>query len=453
MRLKASPSKVLMLTGGTLIAVTGIAAQLRFPDAWEGYVATLRIFVPLAILSGILYLASVATILRVELPKRALWGILLVAGLMRLIVLPMTPMLSTDVYRYVWDGRVQAAGINPYRYIPQAPELTFLRDETIYPNINRAYYARTIYPPVAEALYFLVARASPTVFAMKAAMVAFEILVIIAVFRLLDDAGLPRMRVLIYAWNPLAVWEFAGNGHVDSAAIGFIALALLARSRRRMVWTGAALGAATLVKFLPLVLFPALWRRWDLRMPAAFAFVVLVSYLCFVGAGRHILGFLPGYVSEEGLQSGSGIYYLFLLGQIAKAPPAWVYMAAVAFLLVGLGYRMAFLRPLSGAPESETLDVAKYALLLATALMVAITPHYPWYFAWLALPACLVPSYSVLYLTVAGFLLYFDPRHVFVLWRGVVYLGFPLLALAELWWRRRQEPAGPANPYARRISQ
>ena len=90
-----------------------------------------------------------------------------------------------------------------------------------------------------------------------------------------------------------------------------------------MVWTGAALGAATLVKFLPLVLFPALWRRWDLRMPAAFAFVVLVSYLCFVGAGRHILGFLPGYVSEEGLQSGSGIYYLFLLGQIAKAPPAW----------------------------------------------------------------------------------------------------------------------------------
>ena len=28
-----------------------------------------------------------------------------------------TPPLSTDLHRYAWDARVQANGINPYRYV------------------------------------------------------------------------------------------------------------------------------------------------------------------------------------------------------------------------------------------------------------------------------------------------------------------------------------------------
>ena len=66
---------------------------------------------------------------------------------MRLGLLFAEPYLSTDIYRYIWDGRVQAAGINPYRYMPIAPELSHLRDAAIFPNINRPDYAVTIYPP------------------------------------------------------------------------------------------------------------------------------------------------------------------------------------------------------------------------------------------------------------------------------------------------------------------
>ena len=61
------------------------------------------------------------------------------------------------MYRYVWDGRVQLAGINPYRYVPAADQLAFLRDAAVYPNINRAEYAHTVYPPVAQAIFALAA--------------------------------------------------------------------------------------------------------------------------------------------------------------------------------------------------------------------------------------------------------------------------------------------------------
>ena len=75
----------------------------------------------------------------------------------RLSVLWVTPgFLSDDIYRYVWDGLVQQAGINPYHYPPEAPELGFLRDETIFPMINRKS-ALTIYPPAAQ-LFFRAAR-------------------------------------------------------------------------------------------------------------------------------------------------------------------------------------------------------------------------------------------------------------------------------------------------------
>ena len=100
---------------------------------------------------------------------------------MRLLTLTAPPILSSDMYRYVWDGRVQLAGINPYRYVPAAdPELAFLRDAAVYPHINRAEYAHTVYPPAAQAIFALAAIATPGVFGMKAMMAAFDVLAIVA---------------------------------------------------------------------------------------------------------------------------------------------------------------------------------------------------------------------------------------------------------------------------------
>src|SRR6202790_2068293 len=153
--------------------------------------------------------------------RAALAGILLVGVAMRLILLP-SPPASNDIYRYVWDGRVQAAGINPYRYLPADEALRGLRDEAIYPNINRASYAPTIYPPAAELVFFAATRISETVVFMKTVMLVFEGLAVWAILQLLAARGLPGTRVLLYAWHPLPLWEFAGSGHVELLWIAFL---------------------------------------------------------------------------------------------------------------------------------------------------------------------------------------------------------------------------------------
>ena len=121
--------------------------------------------------------------------RGALIVILVGAVAMRLALLFVEPYLSTDIYRYVWDGRVQAAGINPYRYVPSAPELAHLRDAAIFPNINRADYAVTIYPPTAQAIFLAVTRFGESVVAMKLGLIAFEAATVAALLALLQRQG------------------------------------------------------------------------------------------------------------------------------------------------------------------------------------------------------------------------------------------------------------------------
>ncbi len=131
-------------------------------------------FVMVAMAQAIVYLISVGLVWNRQTSWRALVAILAVAALLRLPILCAPPYLSSDIYRYVWDGRVEGAGINPYRYIPISPHLDRLRDLQIFPHINRSTYARTIYPPAAEGIFFVVTRISGSLIAMKAAMVVIR---------------------------------------------------------------------------------------------------------------------------------------------------------------------------------------------------------------------------------------------------------------------------------------
>src|SRR5262249_46955626 len=151
--------------------------------------------------------------------RGALIVILVAAVAMRLALVFVEPYLSTDIYRYVWDGRVQAAGINPYRYVPSAPERAHLHDAVIYPNINRpSHNARlrgppgTHSPPMAQAIFLAVTRLGDSVLAMKLGLIACEAATVVVVLALLDRQGISGTRIAAYAWHPLPVWEIAGSG-------------------------------------------------------------------------------------------------------------------------------------------------------------------------------------------------------------------------------------------------
>jgi hypothetical protein len=300
---------------------------------------------------------------------------------------------------------VQAAGINPFRYIPADSHLAFLRDLEIYPHINRRDYAHTIYPPGAQMLFLLITRIGATVRWMKAGMVGLEALTIWVLVKLLQALGMRREQVLIYAWHPLVLWEVASSGHVDGAALPLIALALLFYVRHKPVATGIALAVATLIKLYPIALFPALYRRsaWrDWRMPAVVAGIVAAGYACYSSVGRHVLGFLPEYAKEEGLDSGSR-YFLLTLARHAlhwDSLPTSAFYVFSALLLLGLAL-WAFLNSEAGA-----LIAIRCGFVIATALMLLFSSHYPWYYLWLLPFLSLIPYVPMLYFSTACFYLY-----------------------------------------------
>src|SRR5260370_26588381 len=175
---------------------------------------------------------------------------------------------------------------------------------------------------------------------MKAVMVGFEGLAVWALLELLAAGGLPATRVLLYAWHPLPLWEFAGSGHVDAVAIAFLLLAFVGADRRSPILAGIALAAGTLVKYFPAVAGPAIYKRWDWRLPVAFAAALAIPYLPYLGAGTKVFGFLSGYVAEEGLVQGSGLFLWQLAGTFLHLPEqAFAYyfpLAAIVMAALGL---------------------------------------------------------------------------------------------------------------------
>ena len=418
--------KPILLAGAVLLVATAAGLALRVHQGADpNSQQHVALFVLILAVSAAAFLAACLSVSRGPDP-RALAAILGVAITLRALVLTAPPFLSSDLYRYVWDGTVARAGINPYRYVPADPALARLRDDTIYPHVNRRDYAPTIYPPTAQLVFRAVASLSRTTLAFRLAAIAFEALGIACLLLLLDQTAQPLSRILIYAWNPLAVWAYAGNGHVDALAIGLIPLALLLRAARRDAATGVALGAAILVKFLPLAIAPALWRVPRLRMPLACAATILLLYGLYASAGGRVFGFLGAYSGEEHITSGSGIWLLAGLGHLVTLPPAAsrLYLLAAAVVLAALAFRGL-------RRDAGIQSVARQAGLLAAATTVAISPHYPWYFPYLGLFSVLAPSLALTWLSTAPLLLYLDPLHGFFAWPSLVYVPAILLAVID----------------------
>ncbi len=431
---------VLRLAGlGVLLCALMLGALMLHVPGSHSVGSPLRtnIFVGVLAAGVAVYFLCVKLVLRNRLPARAIWIVLGVAVIMRAVLLPVPPFLSGDVFRYVWDGEVQAAGINPYRYVPADPALASLRTPAIYPRINRKTYARTIYPPAAELVFAIVTRISRTIIGMKIAMVAFEAVAILCLLRLLMIAGLPPERVLIYAWNPLALWAFAGNGHADAIAIGLLALALLCRARHRDGFAGMILAFATLVKFLPVVVAPAFLRGGRLWRPfLAGGMTIVLLYMLYNSVGWHVLGYLPGYGAEEGLDNGSGFWLLAGFSQIFPLS-RWVVLIYLLAAVGGFGWLTFWIARGKFRPTgNEIVTLCRDSAILAACATIIVSPHYAWYFAWLAVPCVVAPLPAVIWLSAAPVLLYLDPFQERFFWPSLVYLPAIALALASFWRHR-----------------
>jgi len=186
-----SPFFRLSALGVALLSVAAVGLLLNIPPNASGAdLVRVDVLVALMMAAVAIYFVTVRLVLQRAWPHQTIWMVIAVAVLLRALLLTAPPFLSSDIYRYVWDGCVQAAGINPYRYEPADSALARLRDTAIYPNINRVTYARTIYPPVAQMVFAAVGRIWDSVTGMRLTMLGFEALGIACALNLLSLAGL-----------------------------------------------------------------------------------------------------------------------------------------------------------------------------------------------------------------------------------------------------------------------
>ena len=200
------------MTRRSLFWLTGLAALTMaveiilgwsiLPDSYDTIVNYMWVEVPIYVAAVIVVFCDKSA--DPAATRRAVALIIIVAAALRVMAVPIG-IESTDISRYVWDGRVQGAGINPYGHIPADPSLAFLRDDEIYPEINRKDYAPTIYPPFAQIVFFLTTRISEQLWVMKSVMVGFDGLTIWALMRLLKARKIPPTRILLYAWHPVPI--------------------------------------------------------------------------------------------------------------------------------------------------------------------------------------------------------------------------------------------------------
>ena len=249
--------------------------------------------------------------------------IIFFAVFFRAVLIPTgTKPLSDDIYRYIWDGRVQQTGINPYLYPPSSEQLKSLRDNKIYPHINRKDFP-TVYPAGAQ-IFFRVSHAliGDRIFGFKGLMVFFDVMTVLVLLALLKAYGVEETRIFIYAWNPLVIFEIGYAGHLEGLTVFLIVLAFYLNAKKKKAAAVIVLALSSATKLYPALMLPALLNRGErIKGAALFLCAFFVLYLPFLTAGHKITGFLPMYFKNPYERFNLGLKYL-----IMHLFPGWDYL-------------------------------------------------------------------------------------------------------------------------------
>ena len=374
------------------------------------------------------------------------------AGL-QLLALTHIPVTSDDDFRYAWDAKVQFAGIDPYRYAPTSSHLAFLRDDFLFPaglhpcphgiadgcTLINLPDQHTIYPPLAQAAFVTLRLISfgghggHLPLQLAAAAGALAIAAVLA--RRAVRTSRPLWTVAMWAWCPMTVMELGNNALIDWLAGLLGLLAIGAAERRRPLATGAWLGAAIVTKLYPVLLLPSVVRRRPLVVVGGMVAVIGVSYLPHVLAvGRGVIGYLPGYLHEDGYSTGRGYR---LIGAVLPPVPAGI--AAVLAVVAAMAW--AAFRADPDRPDRSALLVVGVALL-------ATTPSLPWYTLLLLALAARVGRPEWLGVVAAATVSYLGAgagAKLSVVGASAYGAGLVIL-LAGTWWRLTRGAAAGRSP-------
>ena len=341
-------------------------------------------FTWIALLASALFLPLAYLLLNRPITRAALMALLTAGLVVRASFLNMTPLGSDDVYRYLWDGKVQAHGVNPYRYAPSDPELHALRSDILPTRVNHPDM-KTVYFPFAQWIYFVCYHLSgESVWGFKLLLLLAEAATLLTLFLLLRHFAMPPKLLLLYALCPLPVLQFAIDAHLDALGFPLLLGGLLLYARGRALPGLFLLGLSLAVKPVGLVILPVLFfqeNTWTARIRVVLIplITVAVQFLPYL-AGTHpfdaLLVFAGNWLFNGPVFSA---LHLLIANNLHTRLVCAVLLVLVLLLVVLLPGRRTWL---------EKIYYAILALLLLSPVV------HPWYVGWLAVLLPLVPRWS-----------------------------------------------------------
>ena len=389
--MKVTPSHRLYGLGALLLVALTICSR-NFSRMGEP-----SFIMPLAV-AGVAYLLAVRELFSTpSFPKRVIVFGLALAALWHVLFLRLPPGLDDDVHRYVWDGRVQRLGYNPYIVVPSDPALAALHTSETRTLNNPD--VPSPYPAGAQLFFRAVTSIHESTFALKVAFVGCDLAILFVLLDLLRCSRQPEHWVLAYAWHPLLATDVAGSGHIDIVGALLLVVSAAALGRRFRTVAAVAFGLAVAVKVLPIVLLPLYWRRVRVRDSALAAVVVGVLYIPFLNHGRIPIGSLGTYVQSFRFNGP-----VFATLERVTTPQ----------VVAGLAVLVGFLTAIWMRKRSAEWSSDAFAWPMAASLLCAPVV-YPWYMLWL-LPfvrsvstvpiiiwaVSIIPTYYVWYLRTLG---------------------------------------------------
>jgi alpha-1,6-mannosyltransferase len=319
------------------------------------------------------------------------WGVLF-----RVLLLPVPPLTSTDVFRYVWDGKVFVWTGNPYRCAPVSDELRSLRDGYVFPHINHPELP-TIYPPLAQVLFAVAyLLGNDSLWGIKLLnLLAEGVTLWLLGFVRLAAVGRDASWIVAYAWCPLPILESMVGVHGDTLGMPWLAAVYLAAAGRRPVVAGLALAGAALIKLFPLVLLPALWRqergRAVVAVSAASLLPLVAGWAAFFLDAADPLVSLRVYVWNWQFNAPlfSGFQHWLQDGYRARQICLLLFLATAAGVVIR---------------ETRFIPAAQWLWL---AFFLCGTTVFPWYLMWLVPGLMAGFSFPVVWLIVTAPLTYF----------------------------------------------
>lgn len=250
-------------------------------------------------------------------------SLILLGVLARVMLLPSTPVLSDDVYRFIWDGRLLAEGINPFAQVPSfyinnpTLEVSGLTNE-LYQLLNSPNN-HTIYPPVVQFIFWLSAIIFPdsiynSIVFIRAFHFLAEFGVLYFSILLLKQLKLPARNIFLYFLNPLVILELTGNIHAEGIMLFFLLGGIFLYHKDKLLLAGVFLALAVATKLIPLIFLPYLLLTTPIRKSVPlFSTLGITTLLLFLPLLD--IAFITGMQSSVSLyfqkfEFNASIYYI-----------------------------------------------------------------------------------------------------------------------------------------------